>query len=145
MSDNVLAINSINKAIAEIENALTTIGYVDGETKTEAEVDAETEIMFWRTICKSNFGKNKNIYIVYYDFNSPVSEKADNLDRAREVGLGLDYFSKYNFNDSRLVVSQQLLEKQLRDLGWEVELSNKDYNNDNDSYSLNYTIYKKFR
>ena len=40
MSDNVLAINSINKAIAEIENALTTIGYVDGETKTEAEVDA---------------------------------------------------------------------------------------------------------
>ena len=31
MSENVFAINSINKAIAEIESALATIGYIDGE------------------------------------------------------------------------------------------------------------------
>jgi hypothetical protein len=145
MNDNILAINAINTAIAEIESALTEVGYIDGEPTTEAQVEAESKIMFWRTSCKSNSGKNKNIYIVYYDFNSPVSERADNKDRAREVGIGLDYFSKYNFNDYRLVTSQQLVERKLKDLGWEVELSNKDYDSDSDSYSLNYSLYKKFR
>lgn len=145
MSDNILAINAIQSAIVEIETALTAIGYVDGETKTEEQVETETKIMFWRTICKSNAGKNKNIYIVYYDFNSPVSERADNLDRAREVAIGLDYFSKNNFNNGTLITSQQLVETKLRDLGWEVELSNKDYDSDSDAYSLNYSLYKNFR
>ena len=138
-------IEAVNIAIEEIETALKRLNYKDGSIMSENAIESENNIIFYRTFCKSNAGKQKPLYIVFDNFSSPPNGFADDNVRSREVAIRFDIWSNYETNDSNLVDLQNACENAFAQLKYEIQLDAPIYDGEGDSYLIPYSLYKTIK